>query len=42
MAKQGVVNDMLKQMDIPTNQDIDELSKEIYYLKKRLRKLEKP
>lgn len=41
-AKQEVVNDVLKQMSVPTNQDIDELSKEIYYLKKRLRKLEKP
>ncbi len=42
VAKQGVVNDLLKQINIPTNQDIDELSKEIYHLKKRIRKLEKP
>lgn len=41
VAKQGVVNDLLKQLNIPTNQDIDELSKEIYALKKRLRNLEK-
>lgn len=39
-AKQVVVNDVLKQANIPTNQDLDELSKEIYLLKKRLRALE--
>ncbi len=40
-AKQAVINDMLKQLNIPTNQDLDELSKEIYLLKKRVRLLEK-
>jgi class III poly(R)-hydroxyalkanoic acid synthase PhaE subunit len=40
-ARQSVVNDLLKQMNIPTNQDLDELSKEIYLLKKRVRLLEK-
>jgi polyhydroxyalkanoate synthase subunit PhaE len=40
-ACQSVVNDLLKQMNIPTNQDLDELSKEIYLLKKRVRLLEK-
>ena len=40
-ARQKVVNDLLKQMNIPTNLDIDELSKEIYLLKKRIRLIEK-
>ncbi len=40
-ARQIVVNDLLKQMNIPSNQDVDELSKEIYLLKKRIRLLEK-
>ncbi|MCP4338480.1 MAG: hypothetical protein GY799_06220 [Desulfobulbaceae bacterium] len=39
-ARQAVVNDFLKQVNIPTNQDLDELSKEIYLLKKRVRALE--
>lgn len=40
-AKSVVVNDTLKQLNVPTYQDIDELSKEIYLLKKRIRVLEK-
>lgn len=40
-ARQIVVDDALKQSNIPTNTDLDELSKEIYLLKKRLRILEK-
>ena len=40
-ARQAVIDDVLKQMNIPTNQDLDELSKEIYLLKKRVRALEK-
>lgn len=40
-ARQSVVNDLLKQMNIPNNLDLDELSKEIYLLKKRVRLLEK-
>lgn len=40
-ARQTVVNDLLKQLNVPTNQDLDELSKEIYLLKKRVRLLEK-
>lgn len=39
-ARQAVVNDVLKQLNVPTNQDMDELSKEIYLLKKRVRALE--
>lgn len=40
-ARQSVVNDLLKQLSIPTIPDLDELSKEIYLLKKRVRLLEK-
>jgi polyhydroxyalkanoate synthesis regulator phasin len=36
-----VVNDLLRQFNIPTQQDIDELAKEIYLLKKRMRAYEK-
>lgn len=40
-AKNEVTNDFLKQMNMPTLEDIDDLSKEIYLLKKRIRALEK-
>jgi class III poly(R)-hydroxyalkanoic acid synthase PhaE subunit len=40
-ARQAVVNDMLKQFNVPSHQDLDELYKEIYLLKKRLRAFEK-
>jgi polyhydroxyalkanoate synthase subunit PhaE len=40
-ARQAVGNDLLKQMNIPAYPDLDELSKEIYLLKKRVRSLEK-
>ena len=40
-AKQAVIDDGLKQLNIPTFRDVDELSKEIYLLKKRIRELEK-
>jgi hypothetical protein len=40
-ARQTVTNDLLKQINIPSNLDLDELSKEIYLLKKRVRLLEK-
>lgn len=40
-AKNVVVNDSLKQLNVPTYQDVDELSREIYLLKKRIRALEK-
>ena len=39
-AKQAVIDDGLKQLNIPTFKDMDELSKEIYLLKKRVRELE--
>jgi class III poly(R)-hydroxyalkanoic acid synthase PhaE subunit len=40
-ARQTVVNDLLKQLNIPTHQDLDDLAKEIYLLKKRMRAYEK-
>lgn len=40
-AKNEVMNDFFKQMNMPTMEDIDDLSKEIYQLKKRIRVLEK-
>lgn len=40
-SRQAVVNDLLKMFDIPTQNDLDELYKEIYHLKKRLRASEK-
>ena len=40
-ARQIVIDGTLKQVNIPTNTDLDELSKEIYLLKKRLRIMEK-
>lgn len=39
-AKKALINDVLKQLNVPTNQDVDELSREIYLLKKRVRALE--
>jgi polyhydroxyalkanoate synthase subunit PhaE len=41
LAKQGVVNDLLKQATIPTHDDLDDLYKEIHLLKKRMRNFEK-
>lgn len=40
-AKNEIINDQLKQLNVPTNLDFDELSKEIYLLKKRVRGLER-
>ncbi len=40
-AKQAVVNDVLKMYSIPSHNDLDELYKEIYLLKKRMREYEK-
>ena len=40
-ARQAVVNDFLKQFNVPTHQDLDDLYKEIYLLKKRIRGYEK-
>ncbi len=41
MAKDAVLQDLLKLLPIPSQDDMDELYKEIYLLKKRIRKLEK-
>lgn len=40
-AKQAVVNDFLKMYAIPSHNDLDDLYKEIYLLKKRMREYEK-
>jgi len=40
-AKQAVVYDLLQNLPIPTNRDLDELSREIYLLKKKVRELDK-
>jgi class III poly(R)-hydroxyalkanoic acid synthase PhaE subunit len=40
-ARQAVVNDVLKQFNVPTHSDLDELYKEIYLLKKRMRSYER-
>lgn len=40
-AKQAVVNDVLKMYAIPSHNDLDDLYKEIYLLKKRMREYEK-
>ena len=41
MAKQEVLVDLLSNLPIPTNKDMDELCKEIYLLKKKVKELEK-
>ncbi len=40
-ARRAVINDVLKSYSIPTNNDLDDLYKEIYLLKKRIRACEK-
>jgi hypothetical protein len=40
-AKNEVVQDMLSMLPVPTQREMDELYKEIYLLKKRIRRLEK-
>jgi class III poly(R)-hydroxyalkanoic acid synthase PhaE subunit len=40
-ARHTVVNDLLRQLNIPTHQELDGLAKEIYLLKKRMRAYEK-
>ena len=40
-AKDAVFTDAIKQLPIPTNKDMDELYKEIYLLKKKVRELNK-
>jgi polyhydroxyalkanoate synthase subunit PhaE len=40
-ARNGIIQDMLQSFPIPTNREMNELYKEIYLLKKKVRKLEK-
>jgi hypothetical protein len=40
-ARQAVLNDLLKMYAIPSHNDLDDLYKEIYQLKKRMREYEK-
>ena len=40
VAKQQIMQDAMKTLPVPTLSDMDELSKEIYLLKKRVRELE--
>ena len=40
-AKQQVLADLLKTLTIPSQQEMDELYKEIYLLKKRIKTLER-
>lgn len=40
-AKEELLTDALKTLPIPTNQDMDEVYKELYLLKKRVKELEK-
>lgn len=42
MAKKQILEDSLRSLPIPTQQETDELYKEIYLLKKRVKQLEKP
>lgn len=40
-SRDAVIQDLLKGMAVPTQKDMDDLYKEIYHLKKKIRKLEK-
>ena len=40
-ARQQLLQDMMQMFQMPTNKEMDELYKEIYILKKRIKKLEK-
>ena len=40
-ARDAIIQDILKVMAVPTQKDMDDLYKEIYQLKKKIRKLEK-
>ena len=41
VAQRELLTDTLKTLPVPTNEDMDELYKELYLLKKRLREIEK-
>ena len=40
-SRDSIIQDMLKAMAVPTQKDMDDLYREIYQLKKKVRKLEK-
>ena len=40
-AREAINQDVLKLMSVPNQGDLDDLYKEIYLLKKKIRKLEK-
>ena len=40
-ARNAVLEDIIKQLPVPTNRDMDDVNREIYELKKRVRTLEK-
>ena len=40
-SRNDIIHDLLKAYNVPTQNDLDELAKEIYVLKKRIRQLEK-
>jgi hypothetical protein len=41
MAKKQIIEDSFRSLPIPTQQETDELYREIYLLKKRVKQLEK-
>jgi hypothetical protein len=41
LAREAITQDLLKSMSVPNQSDLDDLYKEIYLLKKKVRKLEK-
>jgi polyhydroxyalkanoate synthesis regulator phasin len=41
MARETITQDVLKGLAVPTQKDLDELYREIYILKKKIRKIEK-
>jgi polyhydroxyalkanoate synthesis regulator phasin len=41
VARKKILEDVLQMLPVPTHSEVDELYKEIYLLKKRLKKLEK-
>jgi polyhydroxyalkanoate synthesis regulator phasin len=40
-ARDAVIQDMMSGLPIPTRKEIDDLEKELYELKKRIRRIEK-
>jgi polyhydroxyalkanoate synthesis regulator phasin len=40
-ARQDVFEDLLKMLPVPTHRDMDQVTREIYHLKRRVRQLER-